>query len=420
MLNSLLDALRRYDMVHPGDTVICAVSGGKDSMALLWSFYLLREKLDIQLECAHFNHGLRGEESDRDQAFVQDFCQSYGIPFHTESGCVAAGKKGLEAAARDARYGFLNSLNGKIATAHTADDNAETVLMHLVRGTGLKGLGGIAPVSGMLIRPMLNVTRAQVEAFVEEYHLQFVEDSTNATDDFLRNRLRHHVLPLLKVENPRFAQSLSETAQSLRKDSALLDTLRHAPWEDVYALRAMEDAGRSRVLAAFLEECGVKEPSRRHIALAQSLVFSENPSARADFPGGIVIGREYEKLISYKDTKADWSVCLPCPGEVELAELGLKVVCEFAEIPVNTPDSFTVYPQGKLILRNRKPGDALCTKGGTKSLKQRFIDRKIPQAQRMLIPVAADEQGLLGVFGFGADLRKLKEENGVTITFIKR
>ena len=159
MLSKLLIMIRRYEMVQPGDTVVCAVSGGADSVALLWGMYLLKEKLQISLQAAHFNHHLRGAESDRDQAFVKDFCDRFDIPLTVGSGQVVPGEKGLEAAAREARYGFLEQLPGKIATAHTADDNAETVLMHLVRGTGLKGLGGIAPVRGKLIRPMLQVTR---------------------------------------------------------------------------------------------------------------------------------------------------------------------------------------------------------------------------------------------------------------------
>ena len=163
MLNKMLAALRRYEMVQPGDRVICAVSGGADSMALLWGMFLLREKLGIILEAAHYNHNLRGEESKKDAEFVRSFCEFHDIPLHLGEGNVTPGKKGLEAAARDARYAFLRSLNGTIATAHTADDNAETVLMHLVRGSGLRGLGGVTPKSDGLIRPMLDVTRAQVE-----------------------------------------------------------------------------------------------------------------------------------------------------------------------------------------------------------------------------------------------------------------
>ena len=169
MLNKLTAFARQYNMIQPGDTVICAVSGGADSVALLFSLYLLKEKLGITLEAAHFNHHLRGEESDRDETFVREFCHRYDIPLHLGSAFVTPGEKGLEAAAREARYAFLRSLPGKIATAHTADDNAETVLMHMVRGTGLNGLCGIRPVSGKVIRPMLTVTREDVEAFLNEY-----------------------------------------------------------------------------------------------------------------------------------------------------------------------------------------------------------------------------------------------------------
>ena len=222
MLNKLLSFIREQEMVQPGDTLVCAISGGADSVALLFAFYLLKEKLGITLEAAHFNHRLRAEESDRDESFVRQLCDRYDIPLHVSGGDIVPGKKGLEAAARDARYAFFQSLPGKIATAHTADDNAETVLMHLVRGTGLKGLGGITPVRGNVIRPMLKVTRQDVEAFLEEWCLTHIEDSSNETDAFLRNRIRHHVMPLLKNENPRIAENLSQMALRLRLDEEFL------------------------------------------------------------------------------------------------------------------------------------------------------------------------------------------------------
>ena len=179
MLNKLLRFSEEYGLIRSGDSIVCAVSGGADSVALLFALYLLKDKLKISLSAAHFNHRLRGAESDRDEAFVKDFCNRYDIPLQIGSGNVVSGEKGLEAAARDARYCFLKSLSGKIATAHTADDNAETVLMRMVRGTGLKGLGAIAPVNGKLIRPMLSVTREDVLAFLQEYCLTWVEDSSN-------------------------------------------------------------------------------------------------------------------------------------------------------------------------------------------------------------------------------------------------
>ena len=395
MLTDLQKQLKAYDMLRPGDTVTCAVSGGADSVALLFGMYLLKEKLGITLQAAHFNHHLRGAESDRDEAFVRRFCDRYEIPLTVGQGNVVPGKKGLEAAARDARYAFLKTIPGIIATAHTADDNAETVLMHLVRGTGLKGLGGIAPVNGPFIRPLLNITRAQVEAFLGEYCLSYVEDSSNGSDDFLRNRLRHHVMPLLAAENPRFAENTSAMAQRLRQDEAeLAEKAAVESLPDVAELKAMTPALRSRILERFLKQNGVREPEAEHIALAESLVFSEKPSARAQFPGGVTVARVYGKLQAAE--AAEKPRC--------------RITCGPAEEVCNTADTFTVRPVGTIVVRSRQSGDEMRLPGGTKSLKKLFIDRKIPAAQRDSVPVIADDRGVLGVYGIGVNLDRVPEQ----------
>lgn len=417
MLNKLTAAIRQYDMVSPGDTVICALSGGADSVALLFALYLLKEKLDITLEAAHFNHGLRGEESDRDEAFARDLCSRYDIPLHCSGGKVTAGKKGLEAAARDARYAFLGQLSGKIATAHTADDNAETVLLHLIRGTGLKGLGGITPVSGNLIRPMLNITRQEVEAFLEEWCLGHIQDSSNASDAFLRNRVRHHVMPLLKEENPRIAENLSAMAQRLRQDEAYLS--RQADFDSlptVEELKHLDPAVRSRVLEKFLKESGVREPEQTHIAAAEALVFSEKPSARASFPGGITVARCYDRLEKLPEKDAPEPVCLTCPGALQFGSF--RVTCTEAEEIINTPDAITVQPEGEILLTTRQPGDEIRLPGGRKSLKKLYIDRKIPAPDRAGIPVVRDDRGILGVGSIGVHLdRAASQLPAVTIRF---
>lgn len=395
MQNKLLTFLREYDMVQPGDKVICAVSGGADSMALLWAMYLLKEKLDICLEAAHFNHHLRGEESDRDENFVREFCHRYDIPLTVGEGTVIPGKKGLEAAARDARYAFLRRLPGKIATAHTADDNAETVLMHMVRGTGLKGLGGIAPVSGNVIRPMLTCTRQDVEDFCAEWCLHYITDSSNEGDDFLRNRLRHHVMPLLKQENPRFAANASAMALRLRQDEACLTELSQLSKMDVEVLRAMHPALRSRCLEGFLKHSGVREPEAAHITQAESLVFSPKPSAFARFPGGVVIGRNYGLLTVRSGEKAPEPVELPVPGSV--------VWGDYRIIASETGAGFLIYPNGPVTVRSRASGDSIRLSGGTKTLKKLFIDRKIPAGERHRIPVLCDERGVLAVWGIGTN-----------------
>lgn len=417
MQNRLLKFAREQNLIAPGDTVICAVSGGADSVAMLFALYLLREKLGITLEAAHFNHNLRGEESLRDETFVRELCARYEIPLHVASGEVRSGKKGLEAAARDARYAFLESLPGKIATAHTADDNAETILMHLVRGTGLKGLGGIAPQRGKLIRPMLGITRREVEDFLAEWHLPHVEDSTNETDAFLRNRLRHHVMPLLAAENPRIAENLSQMALRLREDEACLSQLsRYEMLPEVETLRTLPSAVRSRMLERFLKENGVREPEDVHIAQAEALVFSDSPSASAAFPGGVTLSRQYGHLTANPTGEAFTPVTLTCPGSAEAA--GIRISCEPAGELAQSENLLTVCPSGKISIRPRQTGDKIRLSGGSKSLKKLFIDRKIPAAVRERIPVVCDEIGILGVYSIGVNLdRAAQTLPAVTIRF---
>ena len=405
MRNKLLAFIREYDLINPGDTVICAVSGGADSMALLWSMYLLKEKLGIALQAAHFNHNLRGEESLRDEAFVVSFCKAHDILCHVGSGIVKPGEKGLEAAARNARYAFLEALSGKIATAHTADDNAETLLMHLVRGTGLKGLGGIAPKREHLIRPMLTVTRQEVLAFLEKEKIPYVTDSSNETDAFLRNRIRHHVMPLLKAENPSLAQSLSATALGLRQDAQVLAEQAEAT-EDIWRLRAMAPALRTASLGKVLVNYGVKEPERVHIRQLQQIVMSENPSAYGEFPGGILIGREYGRLVRLEALPNLETHKLQCPGETEISELGIKVICRK---PAENASGYLVNTAGNLVLRSRAEGDRMQLPGGSTSLKKLFITKKIPQSQRKRIPVIADNAGVVLVAGIGVN--KTRQEN---------
>lgn len=420
MVNKICAFLKRYEMVQPGDRVICAVSGGADSMALLWAMYLLKDKLQISLSAAHFNHHLRGEESNRDEAFVTAFCEGYGIPLYKGGGNIVPGAKGLEAAAREARYAFLESLPGKIATAHTADDNAETLLMHLIRGTGLKGLGGISPVLGNRIRPMLTVTRQEVLAFLESYHISYVDDSSNREDAFLRNRLRHSVMPLLKKENPRLSESLTEMALGLREDEALLESRLSEKSLCVSKLREMPSSQRARVLGAFLENCGVKEPQRAHIRLAEELVFSQNPSAKGNFPGGIVVRRKYD-LLELTNQKAELEEkVLLCPGEVEYPELGIRIVAEPATEIVRKADRFILSSVDSILIRSRKAGDEITLSGGTKTLKALFVDRKIPQGERGHIPVLTSNGQVLGVWGIGGNFQYMTGElPGIEIRFEK-
>ena len=341
---------------------------------------------------------------------MKPLCARYEIPLHLGSGQITAGKKGLEAAARVARYDFFSGLPGKIATAHTADDNAETVLMHLVRGTGLKGLGGIAPVRGQLIRPMLSVTRQEVLAFLAEYNLSWVQDSSNDSDVFLRNRLRHHVMPLLIRENPNLAENLSATALRLREDEEVLSAMVQTHIPGVEELRSMPTALRSRWISGFLQQNGVPEPDSKHIGMVQNLIFSNKPSAAVKFPGGVTVRRSYNRLEVSQAPQPLETRQLQVPCRVELPALGLIVSVDHANSCSRNTDCFTVHAGSGLCLRSRLPGDTIRLTGGTKELRKIYIDRKIPAAQRGLIPVIADDAGVVGIYGIGTNKTRIAQK----------
>ena len=292
--------------------------------------------------------------------------------------------------------------------------------MHMIRGTGLKGLGGITPVSEGLIRPMLSITRQELLAFLEEYGVDYVEDSSNSTDAFLRNRVRHHITPLLEKENPRFAENISRMALGLREDEALLEQMTDVREMSVEALRQMPPAQRSRVLSAFLRRCGVREPEKTHIALAESLVFSPKPSARADFPGGVCLIRRYGCLEKGQAAVSVPDAVLNCPGITQIPELGMRIICTPVACCSDGPEGFALPVRGQLRIRSREAGDSIRLSGGTKSIKKLFVDRKIPAHLRMSVPVVVDENGILGVCGIGANRERMTEGEGcIEIRFEK-
>lgn len=416
----VLSFCREQRLLGPGDRVICAVSGGADSVALLWCLYLVREQMGLHLSAAHLNHGLRGAESDRDEDFVRQFCAGYQIPLAVGRTQVQAEGRGLEDAARRARYAFLESLDpeAKIATAHTADDNAETVLLHLIRGAGLRGLGGIAPARGRVIRPMLGTTRQEVEVFLKLWSLPHVEDSSNHQPDFLRNRVRSQVMPLLRRENPRFVQNCSETALALRLDESVLaqeaEQALAELWDgeglDCPGLLALHPGVRRRVLGGFLRKCGLTEPEAVHLRQVEDLARSRRPSAWVAFPGGLRLGRQYDRLLPLfpVDTLAETQLAVP--GVTTVA--GWEVQCTYLPAGKKVEDSAFTFVvacdtiatiPSPLVLRARRAGDTLRLPGGRRSLRRLMMDRKIPARLRDALPVIAAGDQILGVGGIGVN-----------------
>lgn len=431
MRDKVTQAVFDSGLLSPGQTIVCAVSGGADSMALLWALWSLRNELSLTVIAAHFNHRLRGEASDADEALVKQFCMAHKIPLRISSGDVAieAERTGesLELTARRLRYAFLESLDcDKIATAHHADDNLETVLLNLVRGTGLRGLCGIPPVRGRIIRPLLSCTKEDLAAYCESNKLPTAIDATNEEDDARRNRLRHQVIPALKKENPRLAETALTMTALLRQDEedlrvqaeAALEACHSKDGYSVPMLRGYSESVLSRAMRLILKQYGVKNATSAHVEALVGLIFSNDPSAKVDLPEDLIAFREYDSLLFHQ--RGELRSLLPrelAPGMLDLPEAHLRVFVSPAEAQVHTPEVFTVSPKGKLYVRSREVGDKLTLSGGTKSLKKRMIDRKIPKLSRDLIPVLCDEEGLLGVWSFGEDKKRICEQGRLTVRF---
>lgn len=421
-----------------GDRVICATSGGADSMALLWCLHSLRGELDITVCAAHFNHGLRGQEADADEAFVRSFCEAHAIEFFAGRADVAAFAKEtgktLEEAAREKRYEFLLSLPcDKLATAHNADDNAETVLLHLLRGSGLRGLCGILPERGKIVRPLLSFPREEILRFLNEEGIAWREDATNAEDDCLRNRLRHRVMPLLYAEAPDLRKKLLRQGELLRGEDALLDRLARELLEFdgegylIVPLLSADDALQKRALRLILREHLPQNAAQTHIAALQALLRSSDPSAQIALPDGLTARRRYGALVLTDEEAPTFpETALRVPGVTEIPALRLRVTCAVAEDikkPENTAFHFAVkydmIATDALKLRPRRTGDRMRMDGGyTKTLKKLLIEQKIPRDRREQLPVLTDGRRVIAVLGLGvsADCRADAGERALVIT----
>lgn len=416
--------LRDNDLITPGDDVTVALSGGADSVALLWVLRTLAPTLGLTLRAAHFHHGLRGAEADRDADFCAKLCADWEIPFSLGRGNAAARAaetgESVEEAARVLRYDYLcRTAPGKLATAHNADDNAETMLLHLLRGTGLRGLGGIPIRRDRIVRPLLCCTRAEIEALLQREGLPHVEDGTNAEDDCLRNRLRHRVLPLLREENPSLSRTLGRTAALLREEDAFLSRLAaqaeaecraESGWSCEKLLR-LDPVLRRRVLLGMLTKLGLEDPALRYVDALERLLTA-GPSAAAALPGGWVAQRTYD-LLGFSEMgplPVLRETPLSVPGDTELPDGLGRISCCVTKNLKNCKKNLTTFALKydmiatlELRARGRRSGDRLTLSGGTKSVKALMIDRKLPARLRNSIPVLTAAGKPIAVFGVGAD-----------------
>ncbi|MBQ0000956.1 MAG: tRNA lysidine(34) synthetase TilS [Clostridiales bacterium] len=422
-------------MIHPGDEILVGLSGGADSIALTDLLIRLGKEWKLTIHAVHVNHGIRGEEAMRDELFCRDFCAERGVQFHLFSYSVpelaVSAKEGVEETGRKCRKKAFQSvreeLKGdrvRIALAHNENDVAETVLHHLARGTGLRGMAGILPVSGDIIRPILCLTRKEVEAYCLERGLSYVTDSTNLEDHYTRNRIRHQILPLLEQEvNPKVIIHLAETALQaaeaenyLREQAARLLEKQKKEENSILFLEAFRMEPEILQRYAVLDAMELLSGERKDLGAGHVKdilhLWEKETSSEVHLPyglkakkvyGGLLLEKKSGNSSAYKNLQQEvplekgevlwgngafYTDIFPWNGE-EIAEKKYTKWFDYDKI------------KGSLVIRTRKEGDHLTMNqaGQTKKLNRYFIDAKVPLAERDRVPLLALDTEILWVTG---------------------
>lgn len=424
MINIVRDTCLRENLIEKGDGVVIALSGGPDSVAMLYSLYLLKEELDIKLVAVHLNHLFRGENSDGDEAYVIELCNTLGIDvrsFRTDVTQLAKDKSmSFEEAGRYERYRLFNEVMNefnydKIAVAQNRNDQAETVLMRMIRGTGITGLKGINYIrDNYIIRPILDVDREIIESFCEKHNLNPRVDHTNFEDVYFRNKVRLKLLPLLKNEfSSAINDSLIRTSHLASDDDDYLNLEANRTIDELFSHSEDEyfiDVDRFNEL-----HISIKRRVIRNLVLLVSgslndLSFGLTSELLTMFSrkthGSMILWNDIEFKVSYKNLIIKKSNCKKHNWKFS------SNVYEREDVDISGKNTKSVYLDfdavvGEVYLRYRKNGDTFSPLGlnGSKKLKDYFIDKKIPKDKRDNIPLLCDNEGILWIAGQTIDNR---------------
>ncbi|RZT02988.1 tRNA lysidine(34) synthetase TilS [Cuneatibacter caecimuris] len=420
MIERICSFIREYEMFQPGNGVLAGISGGADSVCLLLVLHRLQEELGIRIQCVHVHHGIRGGDADRDAAFVENLCRRLGVPCAVEAadvpGIAAEHHMSLEEAGRNARYEIFERRRregglDKIAVAHHMDDAAETVFMQLLRGSGFRGMSGIRPVRGNIVRPLLRCRRSEIESWLREQGQQWCTDFTNLETDYTRNYIRLEIFPALEAVQPRVREHLLSAAELFAEADeeftgeaeAFLKQYGKMARQGGLALPADDflhlPVSRQRYVArlAVQHESGtLKDLTAGHVERILELAVRQT-GRRIDLPGGIAVKKSYDKLIFFSKTE----------GAAEKRKF--RAVFTYfpfkkgEKIPEKSYTKWFDYDKIKngAALRTRHPGDFLqvLQSGGTKKLKDYFIEEKIPRDQRDSRLLLADGNHIIWVVG---------------------
>ncbi len=435
--------IEEYDMIKRGDKVLIALSGGADSVCLTHVLVTLSGEMKFSLSAAHLNHGIRGEEADKDEQFAKEFCRELYIPFvsKTVKAEEIAKEAGLtvEEAGRRERYAFFNEVCKKggqrvIVTAHNRDDEAETVLMRIIRGTGIDGLAGIKFIrEDGVIRPLLKVSRAEIEEYCKANNLKYCTDSTNSDNDYTRNRIRNELLPYIREHfNPNITESLINLSESAARDSEFLNSYARRLYKrlgspmpnrkpvvlHIESMGMVDNAIMARLVMAAAKEAMGEDfrLERKHIRDILNIKDKET-GARVDLPKGLGVCVKYGWLEFVNNNEAEIKKTPKYFGKDYMMEIepgngyqidGMEGTIFVKNILVSeykkTPGDVLIDADkicGKIVLRNRRKGDkmAVFEDGRCKKIKNIFIDMKIPREKRDDIPLICHDDEVLAIVG---------------------
>ncbi len=412
----ILDTVKNYSLFGDGTVVTVALSGGADSVALLYTLHRLKKQLNITLKAAHLNHLIRGDEAFRDEEFVKKLCSKLDIPLTVERADVPEYAKqhslSLETAARQVRYSFFERINeGVIATAHTANDNIETFLLNLTRGSGALGLCGIPIKRDYIVRPIISCTREMIEAYCEKHKLKFVTDSTNLSDDYTRNKIRHNIIPILKELNPQVENAVLRSCRSV---TAITDIVKNESTD--YINRFFADNKLKLSEFADLNTEIAKRIIIDFVALNHSEISLE--ACHIDAIYGICLNGGKTSIPKNKFCQnkngfltvgSENKISENTDFKVKISEekLNLKEITEKINnlLLNNALDCDKIV--GKPILRTRHSGDSirLINRGCSKTLNKLYNECKIPTELRDSLPVISDDLGVVWIYGIGVSSR---------------
>ena len=443
------DFINKYKMVNDQDKIIIGVSGGADSVCLLFVLKKLREERDFDFNAVHINHGLRGESADRDEVFVKECCEKWDVPcytFHVNVKEVASREKlSIEDAGRMLRQQTFKKVmketgSNKVALGHHQNDNAETLLMNLARGSGIRGVSGIKPASEHYIRPLLCLTRDEIEEYLKDKGISFCMDETNEEIHFVRNRVRNVVIPHLEKVNSKAIIHMNETMNHLRE----IEMFMEMKVEEVFSQVVQENDAvgtsgytikekgftnqpigiQKAVLKKAIEKASgeKKDINRSHIEVTLEL-FNKQVGRQVDLPYGLVGVREYQGIViaskgsdrtskEISSSKEKKEVTIKIPGITKVPAYNITIECRWIpeeECNFYQP-SHSVYTKAidydiiknGLFLRTREVGDRITVdrQGSRQKLKSYFINEKIPQSKRDSIPLLADGKEVVWVIGY--------------------